>query len=251
MESTGVSPHAVRRPGAGAGRGVLEGAFALLEGLAGVDEAGLSYLASRAGLPKATAHRLLDQLAGLGAVERWDGRYRMGATVARLGRAWRTHRMVERAAALPLRRLAAQTRGGAAAVAPCGGDMVVIARLPGATDAAFPFVTGSVMPPGSAAAVVVAASGTATQPPAGCSTADWSRRLSAAREHGVAVHHSEGEVPMCCVVAPVHARSGAVVAAVGVTLLDGRRPGPAADAVRHAARAASVNLTRMPAAWHL
>ncbi|MBD0742729.1 hypothetical protein BG418_14750 [Streptomyces sp. CBMA152] len=251
MEATGLSPEVPRRRGVGAGRGVLEGAFALLEGLAGVDEAGLSDLAARAGLPKATAHRLLDQLAGLGAVERRDGRYRMGATVARLGRAWRTHRMVERAAALPLRRLVAVTGGGAAAVAPCAGDMVVIARLPGPADAGIPFPAGAVVPPGSAAHIVVAASGTATRPPVGCSAAEWSRRVGSAREHGVAVQHSEGEVPMCCVVAAVRARSGAVVAAIGVTLLDDRRSGSAADAVRHAARAAGVNLARMPAARRL
>ncbi|MGP9022829.1 helix-turn-helix domain-containing protein [Streptomyces sp. BR1] len=246
-----MSPEASRIRGSGAGRGVLEGAFALLEGLAGVDDAGLSDLAARAGLPKATAHRLLDQLAGLGAVERRDGRYRMGATVARLGRAWRTHRMVERAAALPLRRLAAATGGGAAAVAPCAGDMVVVAWLPGSADAVFPFPAGAVVPPGSAADIVLAASGTATQAPAGYSAAEWSRQVGRAREHGVAVQHSEGEVPMCCVVAPVRARSGAGVAALGVTLLDSRRQGPAVDAVKHAARAAGVNLARMPAARQL
>lgn len=53
-----------------AGRGVLEGAFALLEELARGGETGLSRLAARAGLPKATAHRLLNQLVAVGAVQR-------------------------------------------------------------------------------------------------------------------------------------------------------------------------------------
>src|SRR5690242_1880486 len=41
------------------GRGVLEGAFLILEELARVREAGLTEIAAHTGLPKATAHRLL------------------------------------------------------------------------------------------------------------------------------------------------------------------------------------------------
>ncbi|MER6899719.1 helix-turn-helix domain-containing protein, partial [Amycolatopsis sp. NPDC000740] len=50
-----------------AGRGVLEGAFLLLEELARNGEAGPTQLAAATGLHKATAHRLLDQLVGVGA----------------------------------------------------------------------------------------------------------------------------------------------------------------------------------------
>lgn len=71
------------------GRRVLEGAFLLLEEIIDTEECGLSELASRTGLPKATVHRLLDQLIGLGAVERRDGRYRVGVAMFRLGSGWR------------------------------------------------------------------------------------------------------------------------------------------------------------------
>ncbi|HEX4702173.1 MAG TPA: helix-turn-helix domain-containing protein [Pseudonocardiaceae bacterium] len=67
------------------GRGVLEGAFSLLEVLARMGEAGLTRLATGAGLPKATTHRLLDQLVGLGIVQRRAGRYRMGPHMFHLG----------------------------------------------------------------------------------------------------------------------------------------------------------------------
>ncbi|MGW4799449.1 helix-turn-helix domain-containing protein, partial [Nonomuraea sp. NPDC004297] len=49
-----------------AGRGVLHGAFAVLEELAKREEAGLTQLALATGLPKATTHRLLCRLADLG-----------------------------------------------------------------------------------------------------------------------------------------------------------------------------------------
>ena len=67
------------------GRGVLEGAFALMEVLAQGDEVGLTRLAADAELPKATAHRLLGQLVALGAVQSVSGRYRLGPRTFRLG----------------------------------------------------------------------------------------------------------------------------------------------------------------------
>ncbi|ONI79900.1 hypothetical protein ALI144C_24540 [Actinosynnema sp. ALI-1.44] len=73
----------------GAGRGVLDGAFLLLEALARFGEAGPTQLAAATGLPKATTHRLLDQLTGLGAVRREAGRYRIGSRMfARRPEGW-------------------------------------------------------------------------------------------------------------------------------------------------------------------
>jgi IclR family acetate operon transcriptional repressor len=73
VDTRGVESPAVR------GRGVLEGAFALLETLRRyADGAGVTELARACGVPKGTVHRLLDQLVAVGAVERYDGRYRGG-----------------------------------------------------------------------------------------------------------------------------------------------------------------------------
>jgi DNA-binding IclR family transcriptional regulator len=102
-------------PAPSQGRGVLEGAFALLEALRlRGDEAGVTELAVACGVPKATAHRLLDQLAAVGAVERRGTRYRVGSQLFRLGQGWQPHPGLRTAARLPLHRLRATT--GASAV---------------------------------------------------------------------------------------------------------------------------------------
>ncbi|PXX68654.1 IclR-like helix-turn-helix domain-containing protein [Nocardia tenerifensis] len=77
-----------REPDRPAGRGVLEGAFLLLDVLARVDESGPSRLAAASGLPKPTVHRLLQQLVAVGAVQRRAGRYRIGPRLFSLGQAW-------------------------------------------------------------------------------------------------------------------------------------------------------------------
>lgn len=70
-------------------RSVLEGTFALLTAMERLGQAGVTRLAEESGLPKATAHRLLQQLADLGAVERQrQSLYRMGPRMFRLGQAW-------------------------------------------------------------------------------------------------------------------------------------------------------------------
>jgi len=72
-----------------AGRGVLEGAFALLETLTALGgSAGFAELVRAGDLPKTTTHRLLDQLVELGAVERTLDGYRTGSRVFRLGQSW-------------------------------------------------------------------------------------------------------------------------------------------------------------------
>lgn len=94
---------------AAAGRGVLEGAFALLNALQREQDAGVTALAAACGLPKTTAYRLLDQLVELGAVERSAGRYRIGPGMFRLGQGWQPHPGLRSAARKPLRRLTAVT----------------------------------------------------------------------------------------------------------------------------------------------
>lgn len=224
------------------GRGVLEGAFLILEELARVREAGLTEIAAHTGLPKATAHRLLSQLLVLGAVEHRAGRYGMGTTVVRLGRSSALHRLLARVAAQPLRRLAAVTRASVAVIAPSLGDMVIVAGLPAASHDKAAHAPGTVLPPGSAAEAVIAAARPLSPPPPGHSPARWAEQLSQARAHGVAVHRHMSEAAMTCVAAPVHAPSGRVVAAVGASLVHDAQVTAAAEAIRHSARAISTSL---------
>ncbi|MVO85865.1 helix-turn-helix domain-containing protein [Streptomyces sp. p1417] len=237
------------------GRSVLEGAFLLLEELARRGDAGLTDLAAGTGLPKATAHRLLDQLAALGAVERRSGRYRIGAAVAHLARSWGTAHPLSRAAAQPLRGLSAATGTSAAVVAPVGGSMVVVSGLPGPSDEMFPLMPGLILPPGSGAEAVISASGPATAPPPAYSAAEWARRLSRVRERGVDLHRygNGGDggngAATSCLAAPVHDPTGRAVAAIGVCFPGHRNPpATAADAARRAARMLSANLARLPRA---
>ncbi|WIV55922.1 helix-turn-helix domain-containing protein [Amycolatopsis nalaikhensis] len=94
------------------GRSVLAGAFALLEVLADAEaELGLTEVARRAGLPKSTSHRLLEQLCGMGAVEHRIRGYGVGPMFGRLceGRG-RTHAWIRAAVGRPAVRLAKLTR---------------------------------------------------------------------------------------------------------------------------------------------
>ncbi|PKV89723.1 helix-turn-helix domain-containing protein [Streptomyces sp. TLI_146] len=238
-------------PKPSAGRSVLEGAFLLLEVLSRVDEAGLTELAADAGLPKTTAHRLLEQLVAVGGVERSAGRYRIGGTIVRLGHSWTSHRVLGRAAALPLRHLAGWTGAAVALVAPVCGRMVIVNGLTGAADAAFSHRQGMVLPPGNAAEAVMAAAAPAAPPPPGQLPSEWEKRLRAAREHGAAVHRWGDDVVLSCVAAPVRTRTGKVVAAIGTTLPDSHRLATVTAATRHAARLTSANLARLPQARRL
>ena len=75
---------------------MLEGAFAVLTALGDAEQSGLTALAAASGLPKATTHRLLDQLIAVGAVERAGGEYRIGPKLFQLGLRWQPHpRLIE------------------------------------------------------------------------------------------------------------------------------------------------------------
>ncbi|GAA4547869.1 helix-turn-helix domain-containing protein [Amycolatopsis samaneae] len=96
-------------PGPDTGRGVLDGAFALLDALCDAGEAGLTHLSVAADLPKATAYRLLEQLTAHGVVEKSAGRYRVGLCVPMWGRAWRPRPAALRLAFGPMAGMARAT----------------------------------------------------------------------------------------------------------------------------------------------
>ena len=93
--------------GGGAGRGVLGGAFAVLEALAPADGGlGLTALARATGLAKTSAYRLAEQLVSLGAVQRVDRRYYIGARIEQIGRQWQPDPLLRCTAQAPVHTLA-------------------------------------------------------------------------------------------------------------------------------------------------
>jgi DNA-binding IclR family transcriptional regulator len=93
------------------GRGVLDGAFAVLDVLADADGGlGLTALAGASGLAKTSAHRLAEQLVALGAVQRREHRYYIGQHIGRLGQRWQPDPVLRQAAQAPVHALAVRSR---------------------------------------------------------------------------------------------------------------------------------------------
>ena len=93
------------------GRGVLDGAFAVLDALARADDGlGLTALARASGLAKTSTHRLAEQLVTLGAVQCVDHRYYVGPRMLRIGQCWQPDPLLRRCAQGPVHSLAVQSR---------------------------------------------------------------------------------------------------------------------------------------------
>jgi IclR family transcriptional regulator, acetate operon repressor len=113
MTGLGIAPieSEALTPPAAAGRGVLEGAFAVLDALAHADEGlGLTALARASGLAKTSAHRITEQLVALGAAECFDRRYFVGPRMLRVGQRWQPDPLLRRCAQGPVHTLAVQSR---------------------------------------------------------------------------------------------------------------------------------------------
>jgi IclR family transcriptional regulator, acetate operon repressor len=101
-------------PAAYPGRGVLEGAFAVLEALADADGGlGLTALAGASGLAKSSAYRLAGQLVTVGAVQRREHRYYIGARLGRIGQRWQPDPVLRREAQTPVHTLAVHSHATA------------------------------------------------------------------------------------------------------------------------------------------
>ncbi|MEV5408970.1 helix-turn-helix domain-containing protein [Thermopolyspora sp. NPDC052614] len=235
---------------------MLHGAFAVLEELARLEEAGLTQLAMATGLPKTTTHRLLGRLADLGVVHREDGgRYRIGARTFRWGQRWAPGQVLGAAAVRPLRRLAA-AGGSAVVVVRDGDDVIVVAGIADpAVDQVLRLRPGVALPATGTAEVMLAAWDPASAvPPPGRSGPQWrpgaarSRRVDDATARRIAVGFEATPPPLGCVAAPVRAPTGALVAAAALVVLGTGRLPSLADAVRDAAARISANLTGVPGA---
>ncbi|MEV6275494.1 helix-turn-helix domain-containing protein [Nocardia sp. NPDC051832] len=228
------------------GRGVLEGAFAILEVLSCGAELGLTPLAAAAGIPKATSYRLLNQLVDEGAVLRRDGRYQLGPRLFRLGQTWQPAKMLRAAAAHPLGQLTSVTdRGGYSLAVAERGQCMLIGGVGREIDEVFPLRAGVLLPPGTAAEQVLFAGKPNGAVPAGFSHREWQRMRIATRDQGVAFDTDMSRFDLACVAAPVRDPSGTVVAALAATVREQKRVGGAAEAVRRAADLVTANLGRL------
>ncbi|MFJ9824343.1 helix-turn-helix domain-containing protein [Streptomyces sp. NPDC101160] len=204
------------------GRGVVEGAFALLDALRRRGgEAGLTELAAECGVPKGTAHRLLEQLGPVGAVERRGRRYVLGAQLFRLGQSWQPHPGLRAAARAPLHRLRATTGASVVLVVLREDRALTVASVPGRAESLLPVYDGLSLPLGPALGAALTRPG---------------------RER---VAHQEEIVPgVRCVALPVRRADGRVVAAVAALVPSEGPHAHVAAAVAAAATAVGSRLTR-------
>lgn len=202
------------------GRGVLQGAFALLAALEQAEDGlGLTALAAASGLPKTTTHRLVEQLLTLGAVERHGRRYRLGARIFTLGQAWQPHPRLRVSARHPVRRLAAVTQSGVM-LSVLFENRVLVLAADGET--VTPLRPGTTFPLETAAG----------------------KALVGGPGVGVTLEREEVMPNVACVAAPVFSPIGQIVASVSVVIGADRKFAPLVEAVRHAARVIAHGLVR-------
>jgi DNA-binding IclR family transcriptional regulator len=94
-------------------------------------EVGLSELARRAGLPKASAHRLAEQLTAEGLLERAGPRYRLGLRLFELGQLVPRRRLLREAALPFLEDVFIATRETVHLAVPDGMEVLYVERLSG------------------------------------------------------------------------------------------------------------------------
>jgi IclR family acetate operon transcriptional repressor len=219
------------------GRGVLDGAFCVLDVLSGAPEGlGLSELSRGCGLPKATTFRMVEQLVEIGAVQRYERRYFVGRLLVELGRSWQPHPRLRRTALQPVRTLAALTQSAVAVTVLDGGRVRVVTATLGAVGELPSIQADSDLASRTAACRVLLATQPDRDRPAAFSTAEWRRLRTDLRRHGaVVMDHQDATPGVCCVAAPVHFPEGTGTASISALVMNRTVPPNLADLVLRAA----------------
>jgi DNA-binding IclR family transcriptional regulator len=233
--------------GAGAGRRVLDGAFAVLEALANADRGlGLTALASASGLPKTSAYRLAEQLLALGAVHRVDHRYFVGARVGRIGQRWQPDPLLREAGQTPVHTLAVQSRATASLRILEEHRLRVICTTAPHGHAFLPNPADPESTARTATGRVLYASQASTDEaalPACWSRAEWRRLRARIRDiSATVVDHQEAVVGICCVSAPVWWPDGTCAGAVTAVVQSPKPPQKLNDLVLAAAHGIGARL---------
>lgn len=228
-------------------RGVLDGAFAVLNALAHAEDGlGLTALTRATGLAKSSTYRLAEQLVALGAVQCVDHRYYVGALIERIGQRWQPDPLLRRAAQGPVHTLA--------------GQSCALASLRILRDERLQLICatavrghGYVSDPADPESIARTATGRvlyASQPsgdvvlPDCWTPREWSRLRESIRETGATVVDRQDAFPgICCVSAPVWWPDGSCAGAVTVMVLSPRLPPHLPDMVSDTARRIGAALT--------
>lgn len=219
------------------GRGVLEGAFCVLDVLAAApDGLGLSELSRECDLPKATTFRLVEQLVGIGAAQRHERRYFVGRMLVRLGRAWQPHPMLRQSSLQTVKTLATLTRSAVAVTVLDGERVRVVTGTVGAVGELPLMQADSDVASRTAAGRVLLATQPDRDPPASISSLEWRRLRADLRRHGaVVMDHQDVTQGICCVAAPVRLPEGFGTASISALVVNRTLPPNLADSVLRAA----------------
>ncbi|MFF3872231.1 IclR family transcriptional regulator [Streptomyces sp. NPDC001978] len=230
----------------GKARSMVDRALALLTAFTPADaELSLAELSRRTGIPKPTVHRLLNELAPWGMVDKTPAGVRLGMGLFELGARAPAQLTLREAAGPALADLAEATRETVHLAVLQERDVVYVQKLPFKGGPSVRSRLGGRMP---AYCTAVGKAMLAFSPPEVVHTAlDGplrrrtpytviapgliERELRAVREHGFAEEHEESTRGIACVAAPVVDRDGRASAAVSITgwadRIDTRRLAPA------------------------
>ena len=222
------------------GRGVLDGAFAVLDALARADDGlGLTALARASGLAKTSAYRLAEQLVTLSAVQRLDHRYYIGERIGRFGQSWQPNPLLRQTAQAPVHTLAVQS-GALTMLSILHEDRLQLIC------ATVPRGRGYVPAPADRESIARTAAGRvlyATQSAADIRLPDcWtSREWRKLRENirdlrATVTDHQDAVAGICCASAPVWWPNGTCAGAVTALVQAPKLPPGLSDLVSHTAR---------------
>lgn len=225
--SAEAEPHPTATPptgtcapaGARAGRGVLDGAFAVLEALANARHGlGLTDLAHASGLAKTSSYRLAEQLVAVGAVQRVDLRYFIGPMMSRLGRCWQPDPLLRRVCEEPVRRLSALTGATASVyVLHLGQARLVTATAPVGQSWIPSYEFDRDTTPHTAVGRVLLAAHPCATRPAGIPQPKWALWRARVRDGRFAITESDrAPEGCCCAAAPIWRAEGDCAGAVAV-----------------------------------
>jgi DNA-binding IclR family transcriptional regulator len=232
-----------------AGRGVLDGAFAVLDALAHTDEGlGLTALARASGLAKTSARRLAEQLVLLGAVQCVEQRYYVGPRMLRIGQRWQPDPRLRRAAQAPVHTLAVHSRAMVSVRILHEHRLRYIC-------ATLPHGLACLPDPADPESIARTATGRvlyATQPASEITLPDcwtrpeWCKLRELLRDpRATVIDHQDALAGVCCVSAPVWWPNGACAGAVTVTVHANDLPTGLPTLVSHTARRIGAALAQL------